>query len=158
MIFDDWFPVTYDMKTVGNFPDLASARLAQAMLEGEGIPSTIPDEHLAGLDWRMSGALGGVRLQVSPEHAEAAVALLEQGTAVDPEELDRLAVGNDQASDIETCPSCGSSSIGPARPRSRAKALTMLFFPFLLLAWPFLAASRRKRICSACSHTWRPTA
>jgi len=145
------------MKTVGNFPDLVSARLAQAMLEGEGIPSTIPDEHLAGLDWRMSGALGGVRLQVSDEHAEAAAALLEQGTMVDSAELDRLAVGNDQVPDTEICPSCGSSSIGPARPRRRAKALTMLFFPFLLLA-PFLAASRRKQICSACGHTWRPTA
>jgi len=145
------------MKTVGNFPDLASARLAQAMLEGEGIPSTIPDEYLAGLDWRMSGALGGVRLQVSPEHAEAAVALLEQGTIVDSAELDRLAVGDDQVSDVEICPSCSSSSIGPARPRRRAKALTMLFFPFLLLAWPFLAAARRKRLCSECGHIWHPT-
>ena len=145
------------MKTVGSFPDLASARMAQAMLEAEGIPSAIPDEHVAGLDGRISETLGGVRLQVPPEHAEAAAILLEQSANIDPAELERLAVGDDQAPEVEKCPTCGSSSVAPVR-SGRAKALAMLFWPVLLLALPFLVASRGKWRCSSCGHAWRPSA
>ena len=144
------------LETIGTFPDLASARVAQAVLEAEGIPSAISDEHLAGLDWRMSGALGGVKLRVAAEHAEAAVALLVEGNEVDAAELDRLAGGDGAITDDDVCSSCGSLSIGPA-PLSRTyRAMAMM--PLLLfLLWPFFAASRRRLRCSACGHIWRPT-
>src|SRR5258708_1768584 len=109
------------------------------MLEAEGIPAAIPDQHLAGLDWRMGNALGGIRLQVAPEHAEAATAVLGQAEPVDPSELDRLANATEPPTDKDVCPSCGSRAIAAERSRRRAKALTMLFFPFLLLLWPLLA-------------------
>jgi ribosomal protein S27AE len=143
--------------TVGNYPDLASAQLAQSLLEAEGIPSSIPDQHLAGLDWRLTGGLGGVRLQVAPELAEAAIALLAQTPDFEDSELDQLAEDSAPPSDHDACPSCGSSSVASEASRRRAKALTMLFFPVLLLVWPFLAATTRRLQCSTCGHTWRPT-
>jgi len=144
------------LKTVGNFPDLPSAQVAQSRLESEGIPSTIPDAAVAGLDWRLGSGLGGVRLQVAPEHAEAAAALLDQSVGVDPDELDRLAEAAVPGSDRDTCPACGSESIGPVPGKRRAKVMTMLFPPILLVIWPFLAFARRRLLCSTCGHTWHP--
>lgn len=144
------------MKTVGNFPDLASARVAQSLLESDGIPSTIPDAAVAGLDWRLGSGLGGVRLQVAAENAEAAAAVLDQSAGVDPAELDRLAEAAEPPSDRDTCPACGSEAIGPEPRKRRAKALTILFPPVLLVTWPFMAFARRSLLCSACGHRWHP--
>jgi hypothetical protein len=144
------------VKTVARFPDLTSAQLAQSMLEAAGIPCSIPDEHSAGLDWRLTGGLGGVRLQVPPEHAEAAVQLLERDAAIDDAELEKLAECGPPLSDRDFCPACGSPSVASAPSRRRAKALTMLFAPALLVAGPLLAADRPKLVCSTCGHVWRP--
>ena len=38
------------MYTIANFPDLASAQVAQSLLESADIMSVIPDESLAGID------------------------------------------------------------------------------------------------------------
>ena len=143
------------MKTVATFPDLASAQLAQAMLEAEDIPAVIPDEHLAGLDWRMGNALGGVRLQVAPEHAEQATALLGQAAPIDQSELVLLAKATEAPTDRDVCPSCGSGAIAAERSTRRAKALTMLFFPALLL-WPLFARRRNRLKCSSCGQAWSP--
>ena len=53
------------METVGNFPDLASARVVQSLLEAEGIEAQIPDEYFSGVDWQMNTALRGVRVTVA---------------------------------------------------------------------------------------------
>ena len=47
------------MATVGNFPDLVSAQLAQSVLRERGIATLIPDEYLAGVDWQLH-LYGGV--------------------------------------------------------------------------------------------------
>jgi hypothetical protein len=146
------------METIANFPDLASAQVAQSFLEAEGIPSLIPDQFLAGLDWRMCGGIGGVRLQVPPEHVEAAVALLSEMPAFDQAELERLA---DDASPLdvqETCPACGSSEIMPDASRRRSKALGMLLEPMSIFALALGATRNQKMRCSTCGHTWCPTA
>lgn len=131
-----------DMRTIGNFPDLASAQVAQSLLQAEGITATIPDEFLAGIDWQMSTALQGVRLQVAPEDADDAEALLATLTPTDAE----------PASDV--CPSCGSAAIGPAPWRRRLKGLFMLFPPLVVLA-PLLLFGRHTLVCSACGRSWR---
>lgn len=133
------------MQTVGNFPDLASAQMAAAALRAEGIESLIPDEHLAGVDWQMGTALHGIRLQVAPDDVEAAETFLE-GL--------RTEVVDDDAPDEERCPKCGSDQIGPAKWKQRLKAYG-LFFPPLLLAWPFYAALAPRNACRKCDHEWR---
>ena len=134
------------MQTIANYPDLVSAQLAQSLLEAEGIESSIPDEHLAGVDWRMSTALHGIRLQVGPDDAEEATALLNDGQAVD-----RSEIVPPEREDL--CPSCGSDAIGPARWRRRLKAATMLF-PVLFLVLPIFLAVQPTLVCGACGHRW----
>lgn len=51
------------MKVVATFPDLAAAEAARSALEARDIPARIPDSNLAGPDWRLGTAIGGVRLQ-----------------------------------------------------------------------------------------------
>ena len=62
--------------TVATFHGLWEAELAKARLGAEGIGSTIPNENLIRLHWGMLPAVGGVRLQVREEDAEAATEIL----------------------------------------------------------------------------------
>lgn len=130
--------------TVGNYPDLASAHLAQSVLEAEGIDSVIPDENLAGIDWQMGTALHGVRLQVAAEDADDARALLAT-----------LLVEDDAVPDPAEphCPRCGSADIRTARWKHRLKAVT-LFMPILLLIWPIVWLIPLRRTCNPCGNRW----
>jgi hypothetical protein len=137
------------METVGNFPDLASARVAQSLLEGADIHSEIPDEFLSGVDWQMNTALHGVRLRVAREDAESATLLLG----------DYLFTPNTAGDDIDNeycCPACHSTTIGPPRWKRRMKALALLFPPLLLL-YPLLAVATRNTVCFSCGHKWNET-
>jgi hypothetical protein len=62
--------------TVETFSSPWEAQLARACLEAEGIDAVIADEHFFRLYGALSNALGGVRLQVRPEHAGRAAELL----------------------------------------------------------------------------------
>lgn len=114
------------MRTIATFPDLASAEMARSALEAEGIPAMVPDAEFAGLDWRLSTALGGVRLQVPAEEADA----------------------------DDVCPYCTSRDVRPDR-HQRITALSMLFFPLLIIALPLRLLSLGKYKCSTCGRTWR---
>ena len=139
------------METIGNYPDLASAQVASALLAGEGIEASIPDEQFAGIDWTMTTALHGVRVQVPPEEAERARELLVQAFAEgepDTPELEPPVLG------VDVCPRCQSASIGRARWRTRLKAATIMV-PWLLLVWPLILAIKPRMQCSACGLLWR---
>lgn len=142
--------------TIGRYPDLASAKLAQSILDAAGIAATVPDEGMAGLDWRLVPGLGGVRLQVAAEDAEAAAELLAVDHPPDATEVDEMAGDAAPATDRDACPACGSAVVAPGRLRRRAKALTMLLFPFLLVVWPLIALVPRRLVCASCGHRWRP--
>jgi hypothetical protein len=82
--------------TIATFDQAAQARLAKNSLDEAGIQSTISDESLVAMDWLLSNAVGGVKVQVWEEDADRAVTVLEQkfgahgeglGEAVSPEEL-----------------------------------------------------------------------
>jgi Putative prokaryotic signal transducing protein len=139
------------METIANYPDLASAQMASAMLSAEGIDASIPDENMIGIDWRMATALHGIRLQVAPDDAERARELL--GHAAEESEPDAVEVEEPVAGE-DVCPRCGSASIGPGRWRTRLKAATMLM-PTLLLVWPFVLVMPSRLKCSACGYKWR---
>ena len=130
------------METIANYPDLASAQVAQTMLAAEGIEASIPDEYIVGLDWRMATALQGIRLQVGPDDAARAQELLG--------ELFVEAEG--PAGD--TCPRCGSQTVALERWHTRLKAATMIA-PMLLLVWPFVRGIQPHLVCSACGNKWR---
>lgn len=64
------------------------AHVARALLESEGIPVFLADEHTINMQWLYSDALGGVRLQVPEAFVERAVTLLQElpGSGVSDED------------------------------------------------------------------------
>jgi hypothetical protein len=63
-----------DLVTIRQFGNLAEALFAKGCLESAGIECFLADANMAWLD---SPVVRGMRLQVSPDDAEIAVALLE---------------------------------------------------------------------------------
>lgn len=59
--------------TIRQFGDISEALLAKGCLESAGIECFLADENIARLEWPLSR---GMRLQVSPTDAEAALELL----------------------------------------------------------------------------------
>ena len=129
------------METITNYPDLISAELAQSLLDAEGIMATIPEENIAGLDWRWSTALQGIRLQVADEDAEDARALL----------LEKGEIETEQAVDV--CPKCGSADIAQEQWKRKFKAWSF-FVPVLILFWPLFMWMEPKMRCKTCGHRW----
>lgn len=134
------------METIGNFPDLASARVAQSLLDAEGIVAEIPDEHLSGIDWQMNSALRGIRLTVAPEDAAAARELLAELEAADEADLE-------PGDAPDACPKCSSESVGPPSWKKRMKALSLFFFPALVL-YPLFALLSHRKQCYSCGARW----
>jgi hypothetical protein len=82
--------------TIATFDQAAQAQLAKNVLDEAGIQAAVGDENLVAMDWLLSNAVGGVKVQGGEEDADRAVAVLEEklgargeglGTAVSPEEL-----------------------------------------------------------------------
>lgn len=82
--------------TIATFDLAAQARLAQNALQEAGIQAAVNDETLVAMEWVLSNAVGGIKVQVREEDAERAVVTLEVafgkngerlGTAVDPDQF-----------------------------------------------------------------------
>jgi hypothetical protein len=67
-----------DLVTVRKFRDLMDADLAKGLLESVGIESFLIDENMVRIDWLISNGIGGIKLQVKSEDAEAAIEVLDQ--------------------------------------------------------------------------------
>jgi len=144
------------MPTIANFADLPTAQLAQSLLEAEGIEAHIPDEHMAGIDWRWSTALHGIRLDVAEEDVEAAKELLNENGWSAPEGEAAAAIpAPAERGENEVCPSCGGDCVEAPSLR-RAKAVTM-FFPIFLLFWPLVRLFIPDVACKSCGRTFRVT-
>jgi len=72
------------METIRSFPDVMQAWLAKCCLESAGIECCLVDDNMVRLDWGASIVLGGVKLQVKPEDAETALAILDQPVPEEP--------------------------------------------------------------------------
>jgi hypothetical protein len=69
---------TNELVTVGRFSTLPEMDMARGLLESEGIDCLTPEEHLVAATGGIYGqAVGWLRLQVRPQDAERAKALLE---------------------------------------------------------------------------------
>src|SRR5208283_4410885 len=76
--------------TLRQFRDLPEALLAKGSLESAGIQAYLIDDNMIRMDWFYSNLLGGIKLKVHPEDAEAAREILNQPI---PEMLDVEGVG-----------------------------------------------------------------
>jgi hypothetical protein len=144
------------MRTVATFSKPEEAHLFRTWLEGAGIPAFVHDESIVQLDWFMSNAIGGVRVQVAEEDFDSAREFIAAEAAREVP----------QASEFP-CPHCGSERTAVDEFPRRMGFLTVLFFMCAL--WPLALASltalvfnlrlrysdRRWR-CHDCNHLWRP--
>jgi hypothetical protein len=75
------------MVTVASFDQAVKARLAENVLKAAGIPVAVADETIVAMDWLLSNAVGGIKVQVWEEDAERAVAALERELGENGEKL-----------------------------------------------------------------------
>jgi hypothetical protein len=94
-----------DTVTLRQFRDLPEALLAKGSLESAGIQAYLIDDNMIRMDWFISNLLGGIKLKVRPEDAEAATEILNQPI---PETLDVEGVGSVEQ---PRCPQCGSLDV-----------------------------------------------
>ena len=66
--------------TIRQFGNLSDALMAKGCLDSAGIESFLADSNMA---WMDSPLVRGMRLQVSPQDAETAIALLDETPAGD---------------------------------------------------------------------------
>lgn len=136
------------MKVIARFPDVSTAEMARSVLEAQEIAAWIPDANLAGLDWRLGTAIGGVRLQVADEDVEAATELL----ALVADGVDDVPAAD--TTEDEMCPRCRSTHIGPDDQR-RLRMLTLLAAPVAVVTLPMMLMGRGRTRCGDCGKTWR---
>jgi hypothetical protein len=76
--------------TIARFDLAGHAHIAKNALEAAGIKSVLADEQTIAMDWLLSNAIGGIKVQVLEEDAERAVTALEES------------LGSDESVDEET--------------------------------------------------------
>lgn len=91
--------------TLRQFRDLPDALLAKGSLESAGIQVYLVDDNMIRMDWFISNLLGGIKLKVRAEDAEAASEILNQPI---PAMLDVEGVGNFEQ---PRCPRCQSLDV-----------------------------------------------
>jgi hypothetical protein len=70
-----------DLMTVATFHSPMEAEVARSTLDGEGIPCVLADAETVNTTWLLSGAVGGIKLQVTKANFLAAERLLHSGRA-----------------------------------------------------------------------------
>lgn len=126
------------MKTIATFSTPEEAHLFRTRLQAAGISAFVQDEYVVQLNWLLSNAIGGVRVQIAEDDLESAREFL----AADSPQLCA------DADDI-SCPTCGSHLIAPDEKPRRIAFLTLWLFGFPLLF------TRRRWRCSACRNVFK---
>jgi hypothetical protein len=130
--------------TVNSYRDTINAEIAKAQLEDAGIYAFIFDQHVVGIQWLYSRAIGGVKVKVEGSDLDRATQILREDRSGD------LPQSQGPVPDpTESCPSCGSTEIHGSRVQRNAAAFSLLT-SLPLIAW------RRRAICDTCGHSWRP--
>ena len=122
--------------TVGWYLHPIEAEIARGRLESEGIPAFLHSQNHSHLDWPITLALGGIRLQVPSSAAEEAKEVLE---SVEPLP--------DSEEDI-ACPVCGSLD---SIPEETSWEIAILVVHFLHIPLPFRRGEKR---CQKCDEKW----
>lgn len=132
------------LKTVACFTDPYLAHIVKGRLETEGVLAVVIDEHIVGMNWLYSVAVGGVKVQVEEGDFERSRSLLMQNFLKD---LAATPESHLPSSPEEMCPMCQSFSVSGNR-YSFWSLLPSLFF----LAPIFFR--RKKWICNDCDSKW----
>ena len=141
--------------TIATFDQAAQARLAENVLKEAGIPVSVSDETVVAMEWLLSNAVGGVKVQVWEEDEDRAVATLERefgqdGSGLGPVAIDEAefaaeaetAEGDDDEERIAAVEPPGKvdDSVEAPEPESREDYARRLVFTAILgLLVPFVA-------------------
>ena len=60
-------PTGDELVTVAAYDDAVSAGLALNRLNEAGLPAVLSDENTVAMDWLLSNAIGGIKVQVNPK-------------------------------------------------------------------------------------------
>ena len=117
------------------------AQLACSALRASGIDAIIADAHIVAANWLYSNLVGGVKVLVPPEDADAAREILDSTAVV--QTADRPE-GDDETTVV--CPRCGSHDVTSV---TRGKRLAVL--SWLLVNFPLFPVKHQMR-CRSCGH------
>ncbi len=134
-----------NLVTIRKFRDLPEALLAKGSLESAGIEAVLTDDNIVRMDWFWSNLMGGIKLRVDAEDAEAANSILDQPI---PENFDVSGVGNFEQ---PRCPKCGSLDVNFQELDQRVAYVSAYFsvpIPLRRRAWR----------CHACRAEWEDDA
>jgi len=138
---------TLSMVTIETYTSPWEANIARGLLESEGIPAFLFNEQQIWMNWNMSQALGGVRLQVSAEDRQRAFAVL---SARDAGEY--AGALNDLQYELPLrCPKCSSPDIEVA-PSSGAGWSVVAIFLITGIVSPKVSDRWR---CKACREVFQ---
>jgi putative signal transducing protein len=127
---------------IRRFRDLPEALLAKGALESAGIECQLTDDNMVRLDWFISNLVGGAKLQVKPEEAEAARAVLDQPI---PENFEVEGAGEYQQPDCPKCHSVNVTYEGLNKPLAYATAYVGVPLPIRRDSWK----------CESCGCRWK---
>ncbi len=130
--------------TVEQYRDLPEALVARAVLEEAGIRSFLSDENTVGMNWGLSNAVGGIRLQVAAEDEAAAREVLSEPA---PQQF-----ATDSGEDFvqPVCPECGSMDVIANDPDRKVMAASML----IGIPLPHRRPQEVEWRCLECDSTW----
>jgi hypothetical protein len=121
--------------TVDRFFHPTDAHIAAGRLESDGIPVFLLGINHASVNWLLSNALGGIRLQVPAQYVDEARAILADTVQASSEQND-------------SCPNCGSNDTS-AMSNSRKIAFLAVHLFSLPVPW-----RNSRRHCQACGAEW----
>jgi hypothetical protein len=125
--------------TVSTHLEPTQAHIMRCRLEAEGITAFVAHEHHVGLNWFLATALGGAKVQVQAEDAEAAKQIIE---AVEKGEY----VLPDDPEAVLKCPRCGGNDVLEDTFGRRA---ALLVFGLFSVPLPFTRSHFR---CTQCGY------
>lgn len=130
-----------ELVTIRKFRDLPEAILAKGLLESSGIECYLADDNMVRMDWFISNFVGGVKLQVKTEDAEAANEILDQPI---PEHFDVDELGEYQQPECPNCRSLDTVFEELNKPIAYATAWIGLPIPVHQKGWQ----------CKSCGYHW----
>jgi hypothetical protein len=123
------------------YRDLTEALVAKSILDSAGIESFLADDNLVRMDWLYSNLIGGVKLLVRPQDADAANELLDESA---PAQFDVEGLGAYQQ---PQCPKCGSMDVSDNLQNRYVKAAGFI-------AGLPLKSTRPGWSCTSCGNNW----
>jgi len=127
--------------TLRQFRDLPEALLAKGGLDSAGIETFLVDDNMIRMDWFYSNLLGGIKLKVRAEDAEAANEILNQPI---PETVDVEGVGEYEQ---PKCPRCQSLDV------SFQELNKLVSYGSAYVGFP-IPVCHRAWTCHACDNEW----